>query len=98
VHVKNISLSDLVKEVISWIQQEDAIDQEEFTKKINDKLRAQMACKAAVKAGDPLTHEQMSELLEDLYKSDNRFSCPHGRPTGWLLSLSEIEKKFRRKL
>lgn len=98
VHVKNISLTQLVKEVISWIQEEDIVDQNEFTKKINDKLRAQMACKAAIKAGDSLSQEQMSELLEDLYKTDNRFSCPHGRPTGWLMSLHEIEKKFRRKL
>ena len=31
-------------------------------------------------------------------KTANRFTCPHGRPTGWLLSNHEIEKKFKRKL
>jgi DNA mismatch repair protein MutL len=65
---------------------------------INNKLQAQMACKAAVKAGDLLTQEKMEQLLHDLEKTANRFSCPHGRPTGWLLSLHEIEKKFKRRI
>jgi DNA mismatch repair ATPase MutL len=39
----------------------------------------------------------MQQLLTDLYKTNNRFACPHGRPTGWLLSLHDIEKKFKRK-
>lgn len=65
---------------------------------LNNKLQAQMACKAAVKAGDSLTQEKMEELLRDLEKTANRFSCPHGRPTGWLISLTEIEKKFKRRI
>jgi len=69
-----------------------------FFKIINEKLHAQMACKAAVKAGDTLTQEQIHQLLKDLHKTANRFSCPHGRPTSWLFSLHEIEKKFKRKL
>ena len=59
-------------------------------------MHAQMACKAAVKAGDVLTIQHMHQLLADLDATDNRFSCPHGRPTGWLLPLIEIEKKFKR--
>ncbi len=57
-----------------------------------------MACKAAVKAGDSLTMVQMQQLLKDLEKIENRFTCPHGRPTGWALPLYEIEKKFKRKI
>ena len=57
-----------------------------------------MACKAAVKAGDTLTHMQMNQLIMDLQKVNNRFTCPHGRPTGWNISQYEIEKKFKRKL
>lgn len=98
VHLKNISLEELIKQVIGWIKEHEQLDAIEFNKSINNQLRAQMACKAAVKAGDELSREQMQELLDDLYKTPNRFSCPHGRPTGWLLSLHEIEKKFRRKL
>ncbi len=98
VHLKDQSLSDITQEVISWIVESASLDQESFKKTINHKLQAQMACKAAVKAGDTLTQEKMEQLLSDLDKTTNRFSCPHGRPTGWLLSLHDIEKKFRRRL
>jgi DNA mismatch repair protein MutL len=98
VHLKNESIADLVKEAISWIIESQSLDTDAFKKTINHKLQAQMACKAAVKAGDILTQEKMEQLLRDLEKTNNRFSCPHGRPTGWLLSLADIEKKFRRRL
>jgi DNA mismatch repair protein MutL len=97
-HLKEQSLSDLIKEMISWIIEYKTVDLEDLKKTIHKKLQAQMACKAAVKAGDELTQEKMHQLLIDLEKTANRFSCPHGRPTGWLLSLNEIEKKFKRKL
>lgn len=98
VHAKNIDVKELIHQVIGWITENSGLDQDEFTKKIHEKMHAQMACKAAVKAGDVLTNEQMHQLLADLAATNNRFTCPHGRPTGWLLSLHEIEKKFRRKL
>ncbi|HRN78254.1 MAG TPA: DNA mismatch repair endonuclease MutL [Candidatus Dependentiae bacterium] len=98
VHIKNISMHELIKQVISWINESQNLDNEAFTKTLHEKIRAQMACKAAVKAGDVLTQEQMTQLLDDLQKTNNRLTCPHGRPTGWLLSLYDIEKKFKRKL
>jgi DNA mismatch repair protein MutL len=98
VHLKNESITEIIKEAISWIIECQSLDKDSFKKTINHKLQAQMACKAAVKAGDILTQEKMEQLLSDLDTTANRFSCPHGRPTGWLLSLSEIERKFRRKL
>jgi DNA mismatch repair protein MutL len=55
-----------------------------------------MACTAAVKAGDDLSSEQVQKLLSDLADTKNRFTCPHGRPTSWLLNHDEIVKKFQR--
>lgn len=98
VHLKDQSLDDIIKTAVVWITESSTLDQQELKKMVNNKLQAQMACKAAVKAGDTLTQEKMEQLLRDLEKTANRFSCPHGRPTGWLLSLHEIEKKFRRRL
>jgi DNA mismatch repair protein MutL len=98
VHLKDQSVTDIIKEVVSWIDEYSSLDVHAFKKAINHKLQAQMACKAAVKAGDILTQEKMEQLLSDLEKTNNRFSCPHGRPTGWLLSLVEIEKKFKRRI
>jgi DNA mismatch repair protein MutL len=98
VHLKEINMDELVHQTIGWIEENQKCDPELFYKKVNEKLHAQMACKAAVKAGDTLTQTQMHQLIMDLQRVNNRFTCPHGRPTGWNISLYEIEKKFKRKL
>lgn len=93
---KDQSIEDLVHQVISWIKEFSTLEKQQFIKKITEKLRAQMACKAAVKAGDILTHEKMQNLISTLVKTENRFTCPHGRPTHWNISLHEIQKVFKR--
>lgn len=98
VHLKEIDMIQLVRQTIGWFEENQRSEPELFYKKVNEKLHAQMACKAAVKAGDVLTQTQMHQLITDLQKVNNRFTCPHGRPTGWNISLYEIEKKFKRKL
>ncbi len=96
VFAKTINMQELVYEIIGWIKESTDINPEDLFKKMTEKLRAQLACKAAIKAGDPLTQEKMQELLNTLTRTENRFSCPHGRPTQWLLSTRDIEKKFKR--
>lgn len=54
------------------------------------------ACKKSVKAHDVLDIREMEQLLRDLSKTRNPFSCPHGRPTFIKLSKAEIEKMFKR--
>ncbi len=54
------------------------------------------SCRASVKAGDELTKDEMYKLLKNLEKCENPFSCPHGRPTSIKLTVSELEKKFKR--
>lgn len=97
VHIKDISLKDLIMQLIGWIKEYNGITTEELAITLHNKLQAQMACKAAVKAGDVLTTEQMKELIDNLHTTANRFSCPHGRPTGWLIYLTDIERKFQRR-
>lgn len=98
VYAKNVNMYELVQETIGYLRETDTADQELFFKTVTEKMRAQMACKTAVKAGDELSLEKMTQLLNDLEKTANRFSCPHGRPTSWLLDITTIEKKFKRKL
>lgn len=97
VFLKDCPIHDLIDQMLGWIEELQGIDPEEFYKTITEKLRAQMACKAAIKAGDSLSKEAMEELLHDLTKTKNRFSCPHGRPTSWELPLLEVERRFKRK-
>jgi DNA mismatch repair protein MutL len=59
-------------------------------------LLATMACKAAVKAGDPLTPEEIASLMELRELAEDSHHCPHGRPTSLTFSKHELEKQFRR--
>ena len=54
------------------------------------------ACKAAVKAGQPLSDEEINHLLKDKDIIQRSSRCPHGRPTTILFSLKELEKQFKR--
>jgi DNA mismatch repair protein MutL len=55
-----------------------------------------MACKAAVKAGDPLTGAEIEALLARRDLVERSSNCPHGRPTTLRLSLHDLEKQFKR--
>jgi DNA mismatch repair protein MutL len=59
-------------------------------------LLSTIACKAAVKAGDPLTPQEITALLEqkDLYRDTHH--CPHGRPTALFFSRDELDRMFGR--
>lgn len=96
VYLKNQPLKDLVLQLISWVKELRTINPEELRKKVQEKLHAQISCKAAVKAGDVLTPDGMKQIITDLYKSEHKLTCPHGRPTIWLLTEYELKKKFKR--
>ncbi len=59
-------------------------------------LLSTIACKAAVKAGDRLTADEITSLLEqkDLYQDTHH--CPHGRPTALFFSRDELDRMFGR--
>ena len=59
-------------------------------------MAATMACHAAVKANDPLTHEKMAHILDELRATAYSTVCPHGRPVMLRLTRREIEKNFQR--
>ena len=55
-----------------------------------------MACKAAIKGGQQLTHSEIRKLLENLMALDNPYTCPHGRPIIMRLKEYELMKLFKR--
>lgn len=62
-----------------------------------EKLLKSLACKAAVKFGMPLTHQEQQELLTKLAQTPNSSTCPHGRPTSVVVSFDELERRFYRR-
>ncbi|MHC4415820.1 MAG: DNA mismatch repair endonuclease MutL [Planctomycetota bacterium] len=56
-----------------------------------------MACKAAIKAGDKLSSEELADLLKRRETVERSSRCPHGRPTTLRLTISELDKRFGRR-
>jgi DNA mismatch repair protein MutL len=61
-----------------------------------NRLLSEMACTAAVKAGEQLTLTEAQRLVENLMTLDNPFACPHGRPIIFQLDRQELDRRFRR--
>ena len=55
-----------------------------------------LACRSAVKFGDPLGWEEQVSLIEKLQTLDQPYTCPHGRPTMIVMSSDELKKRFGR--
>jgi DNA mismatch repair protein MutL len=62
-----------------------------------DSVLATLACKTAIKAGETLSFEKMTYLVEELEKTENPSLCPHGRPIQVKIDLNTIEKGLKRK-
>jgi DNA mismatch repair protein MutL len=61
-----------------------------------DEMLHMISCKAAVKAGDRLTPEEVTALLEQRHCYQDTHHCPHGRPTALVFSKEELDKRFKR--
>lgn len=57
---------------------------------------ARRACKASVRAGDPLKTAQAEFQREQLLKCRDPFTCPHGRPTIIEMREGFLDKQFFR--
>ncbi len=56
----------------------------------------QMACKSAVKGGDPLSRDEIEALIRQMLETGAPPTCPHGRPVMKAISRRELEKMFKR--
>lgn len=55
-----------------------------------------VACRAAMKAGDSISKEEMISLAEELERNPEVRYCPHGRPVYILLRRRDLERQFGR--
>ena len=82
-------LRDMVDELVNQTVSRRLLVQQEHVTITN-------ACKLAVKAGDPLTIEEMQGLLEQLAETENPYLCPHGRPIVVTIGFHELDRQFKR--
>ena len=62
-----------------------------------ERLIAAVCKRAAIKAGQTLTGEEMQQLVRQLEKCESPRTCPHGRPTVLHFSVEQLEKEFGRR-
>ena len=87
-------VGDLVFRVLDELAQGNLFDRDSL---MDDMLRlATRACKASVRAGEPLTPEERKNLLAGLRRLQPPYTCPHGRPIIVELTRRQMEKSFRR--
>jgi len=62
-----------------------------------ERLIAAVCKRAAVKAGQTLSHEEMQRLVRQLEECESPRTCPHGRPTVIHFSVERLEREFGRR-
>lgn len=90
--LSNINLKDFFNELLGDIKSLKEITLKDIFK---DRI-ATMACKSAVKGGDPLKDDEIEKLLNSFKQGGNRLLCPHGRPVVIKIERKELERWFKR--
>ncbi len=61
-----------------------------------DELVKVTACHAAIRSGQKIGHEQARRLIAELWETEGKYNCAHGRPTFVRISKEELDQRFGR--
>lgn len=87
----------LLRTVLELLSSESSVDTAHPVSWAEDAYYAMAACKAAIKANRPMSMLEMQSLLQDMGRVEDPRGCPHGRPTMWVLTLEEVDRRFGRR-
>ncbi|HUU22725.1 MAG TPA: DNA mismatch repair endonuclease MutL [Phycisphaerae bacterium] len=90
---RRVSAGEFLRDLLDVLGEQDAAGDPEA---LLGRILATMACKAAVKAGDPLTPQEMDALLARRREVSRGSACPHGRPTALVLTRADLDRQFKR--
>ncbi|MCF8355606.1 MAG: DNA mismatch repair endonuclease MutL [Melioribacteraceae bacterium] len=71
-------------------------NQREKSLEVRDNIAKSFSCKAAIKAGDKLSENEMRLLVDQLFATSMPYVCPHGRPIVIKIPVEEFDKRFGR--
>jgi DNA mismatch repair protein MutL len=83
---------EVIREMVDEVIHKEKVDVES----IREEAAILMSCKRSIKANHYINKDEMYRLLEDLRKTRDPFTCPHGRPIIVHFSSYELEKMFKR--
>jgi len=91
--LKDTDVPSFLRDLLDRLAQQPAGSSTEV---VIHKVLDMMACKAAVKAGDPLSDEEIDALMRQRHLIEKSTSCPHGRPTMLRLTKADLNRQFKR--
>lgn len=89
----NIQPGELLRQVVEQLLAEG---KRPDRRDLLDELLHMMSCKAAIKAGDRLSPEEVHALIEQRHLFQDTHHCPHGRPTALVFTREELDRRFKR--
>jgi DNA mismatch repair protein MutL len=92
--LSEIKISEMISDIADQLKEQNQMPSLEEKK---EKILASLACRAAIKANNILSEEEVDALCNQLEETPFNLTCPHGRPITISFSLSEIERMFKRK-
>lgn len=91
--LRDSQVEEAVRDMVGYLLDDTAV---RCFSRPEERYAAAFACGSAIKAGQELTREEMSALLNSLFATRNPYTCPHGRPTVTRMSLEELRRRFMR--
>jgi DNA mismatch repair protein MutL len=61
------------------------------------RMLSYLACRSAIKGGQVLDENERRDLLAQLTNEDFVYTCPHGRPVKFEVSINQLHKSFKRR-
>jgi len=83
---------EVIEALVDALANEGSLDEPLF-----DRLLSELACGAAIKAGEPIPLAEAQSLIEQLMVQENPYFCPHGRPIVFNLGREELDRRFQRR-
>ena len=91
--LQGAEVEPLLRDVLTDFSENKGVQRVEST--INSML-ATMACHGAVRANRKLELKEMNALLREMENTEKSDHCNHGRPTWTRITVSELDRLFRR--
>ncbi|PTE67896.1 DNA mismatch repair endonuclease MutL [Staphylococcus devriesei] len=83
---------EIIQDMVELVLNHKKVD----VKKMREDAAIMMSCKKSIKANHYLKNNEMANLIDQLRKAEDPFTCPHGRPIIINFSNYELEKLFKR--
>lgn len=90
--LKDTDLVKFMQDIFDYYLKNQQIDAEGLRKA----ALASLACHSSIRFNRKLNFDEMKQVIEDLKKCEQPFSCPHGRPTLICITDAQLEKDFYR--